>query len=829
MPAPAVRLRAEFSDILGEEWQLNIHDADYAGSIVTFNVGGDAYVLRYEGNNEDRHQPVIGSTLEFSIVENAAGITTFLDYLPLSQDGELTVTLRYDPDGVNTLYWAGVILPEQVVRQDQAYPAEVRIIAADDLGNLSGIDFDNDGAPYTILDGRTLRDIIVKHILGKVRTKDHWGATDIYASLDSAFTPSNLYGTGDFFSNLVINPDTWLNVQENGEQKLYSTMEVLRTICLTFNARVYLANGRFWFIPVTSHHDSATLTYLNYYSDGSYTSSSTVNVALTLQTDLIKEAGWEYTHQLPLKRVERTFKYNGNAPLAVAEEYLEPSFGTNIFDFNDYTFPVGTRFKVYGWYLHSMTPQGGNNRLARLQANLTIKAGGKYHKHEHTYSGSAYYYNFSTPHAPRVYGTPEWTADNTDRTELPLMNLNAATGDTFPLIQGNYRGFGYTTEEIPEELTGIEVGLDFVVLNPDGTPNATWKAATNLNFYWFTLAIENASGDEILYVATNALNARSTLDQGRVLIGDYMPAGVPLGKIFVKTGASTFSTSETWTSATFTTGQDIHRLGVQEVLRGQKNPLYIERGSIFANDSTKLLHMYNVVLSDSRRMGIYQYTYNGRMRRYDVELFHITGNGEDVSVVDKPPRLINPPVAPTGGTVAPDPTEEISITKADVATLQTDLQDVDSLVTKLYNTFQPVGDDFGSTKITYEESKLDGMNVELTQGQITMASSSGNTLMGLRESSPGTWDLYLQDDATPTPNSVLTMTATAAGGIGLVGINTETPTAPLEVTGAVKITGSITITGTVDGVDVSALKTTVDGLSAGTGDTSNFWAFYLAD
>jgi ethanolamine utilization microcompartment shell protein EutS len=228
-------------------------------------------------------------------------------------------------------------------------------------------------------------------------------------------------------------------------------------------------------------------------------------------------------------------------------------------------------------------------------------------------------------------------------------------------------------------------------------------------------------------------------------------------------------------------------------------------------------------------MGIYQYSYNGRMRRYDVELFHITGSASDVSVVAKPPKVLNPPVAPSPGSSTLGFLDEISTTKADVATLELDLQDVDSLVTKLYNTFQPVGDDFGSTKITYEESKLDGMNVELTQGQITMASSSGNTFMGLRESSPGTWDLYLQDDATPTPNSVLTMTATAAGGIGLVGINTETPTAPLEVTGAVKITGSITITGTVDGVDVSALKTTVDGLSVGTGDTSNFWAFYLAD
>jgi hypothetical protein len=297
----------------------------------------------------------------------------------------------------------------------------------------------------------------------------------------------------------------------------------------------------------------------------------------------------------------------------------------------------------------------------------------------------------------------------------------------------------------------------------------------------------------------------------------------------VKTGASTFSRTETWSSTTFAGTYDINELGVQEVLRGQKNPLYIERGSIYANDSTKLLHMYNVVLSDSRRMGIYQYSYNGRMRRYDVELFHITGSANDVSVVAKPPKVLNPPVAPSPGSSTLGFLDEISTTKADVATLELDLQDVDSLVTKLYNTFQPVGDDFGSTKITYEESKLDGMNVELTQGQITMASSSGNTLMGLRESSPGTWDLYLQDDATPTPNSVLTMTATAAGGIGLVGINTETPTAPLEVTGGVKITGSITITGTVDGVDVSALKTTVDGLSVGTGDTSNFWAFYLAD
>lgn len=832
MPAPAVRLRAEFSDILGEEWQLNIHDADYAGSIVTFNVGGDAYQLRYEGNNEDRHQPIIGSSLEFSIIENSANITTFIDYLPNSQDGELTVTLRYDPDGVNTLYWAGVILPEQVVRKDEAYPQEVRIIASDDLGNLAGIDFDNDGTPYIYSDGRSLRDIIVKHCLGKIRTKDHWGASDIYASLDSAFTPSNLYGTGDFFSNIIVNSETWLNVQPNGEQKLFSTMEVLRTVCITFNARLFLANGRFWMIPIVSHHDSQTLTYLNYYNNGSYTSSSTVDVGLTLQTDLIKEAGWEYTHQLPLKRVERSFAFNANNPIGVEEEHLEASFNTDIFNFADYTFPAGTQFQISGYYTHSMTAQGGNNTLARLHANFFIKSGTKYHKHQHTYSGAAYYYNFPNSHSPTVLGDSTWTTSSADRTQVPLLNLNAATGDTFPVITNTYKGFGYTTDPLPTEETGIQIQVDFVVRNPNGTTNSTWKSATNLNFYWIELRVLNADGDSINYVATNALNARSTLDQGQVYIGDYMGTGPPYGKLYVKTGASTFSTTETWTSTTFTTGQDIHRLGVQEVLRGQKLPLLIERGTLYANNVGTLLHMYNVVLSDSRRMGIYQYTYNGRMRNYDIELFHITGNASDISVVGKPPRDVLPPIAPssTNSTLNDGIVDEVGQTKFELDDLDATVTGIGTKLDLLYDTFQPKGDDFAKTSIKYEDGKTDGGTIELEPSGVSVLSGTGNSSITLEENSPGVFELNLQDDATPTAASVLALYATAAAGTPYVGIGTRTPLEVLDIVGNVNVDGDIIINGLVDGVDVSALKTTVDGITGGSDiNVAKFWAFYLAD
>ena len=62
------------------------------------------------------------------------------------------------------------------------------------------------------------------------------------------------------------------------------------------------------------------------------------------------------------------------------------------------------------------------------------------------------------------------------------------------------------------------------------------------------------------------------------------------------------------------------------------------------------------------------------------------------------------------------------------------------------------------------------------------------------------------------------------------GINTSTPDEAVHVVGNHKVQGNIIVSGTVDGVDVSALKTTVDGLSGGGSSTgAEFWAFYLAD
>lgn len=835
MPAPAVRLRAEFSDILGEVWQLNIHDSNYSGSIVSFNVGGDAYQLRYEGNNEDRHQPVIGSSLEFSIIENSASITTFLDELPTTFEGELTVTLRYLPDTVNTLYWAGIILPEQVVRKDEAYPQEVRIIASDDLANLVGIKFNNNGDAYEYSDGRTFRENIVKHCLGKLRTLDHWGATDIFASLDCAYTPSNLYATGaDFFSKLRVNTETWLNPDNEGAIEFFNTFEVLESFCRLLNARLFLANGRFWMIPIVSHHDSQTLSYFNYYSDASYTSSSSADVGLTLQTDIIKEAGWEYTHQLPLKEVRRTYKFSGQQSIIGVQEHLEADFGTDLFNLPDYTFASGTKFRVTFDNSHFMTGQGGNNQLARVDLIVLLKVGAYYAKWVHTYSsGSAgYYYDFLSSHYITQYGEPTWTTTNTDRTYVRIRNVNKNTGQAYPSIDplgmiGNLPN-EFTTGELPIEANGIQMRVGFQVLNTNGTVNTTWTNATNVNLYNVKVYIEGSDGDTIDYVATNALSARANLDNGEVLLGS-IDSDQARGLIFVQTGASTHSKTETWSSTTFTAAYDINELGVQEILRGQKYPLLLERGTLYANNVGTLLHMYNVVLSDSRRMGIYQYTYNGRMRNYDIELFHITGNATDVSVVPKPPKILNPPVAPAAGSF-PGVIDEAANAKYLVDSLDATVTGISTKLELLYDTFQPKGDDFAKTSIKYEDGKTDGGTIELEPSGVNVLSGTGNSSISLAENSPGVFELKLQDDATPTAASVLALYATATAGTPYVGIGTRTPLEVLDILGNVNVDGDIIINGLVDGVDVSALKTTVDGITGGSDiNVAKYWAFYLAD
>ena len=54
------RLYSEFSNDNGDVYRVSIYDTNAAwnpASASTFKLGGDGFVLKYSGNNEQQHQP----------------------------------------------------------------------------------------------------------------------------------------------------------------------------------------------------------------------------------------------------------------------------------------------------------------------------------------------------------------------------------------------------------------------------------------------------------------------------------------------------------------------------------------------------------------------------------------------------------------------------------------------------------------------------------------------------------------------------------------------------------------------------------------------------
>ena len=110
------RLYGEFQDDKGDSWRVSIYDTNAAWNAANkeeFTLGSEGFVLSYSGNNEQQHQPIIGSSVEFTLYENDSAHTSTLDLLYSQPEGRLLLEVYRDPDGTNTLYWRASSLPSR--------------------------------------------------------------------------------------------------------------------------------------------------------------------------------------------------------------------------------------------------------------------------------------------------------------------------------------------------------------------------------------------------------------------------------------------------------------------------------------------------------------------------------------------------------------------------------------------------------------------------------------------------------------------------------------------------------------------------------------------
>ncbi len=322
----ASRYTSKFTDDQGDTYQVDIMDADYSGtSPFAFKLGSDGFTLNYETSPQDRFQAVMGSTLEFSLMAQNANDVALVANIAGSVEGRYTVKVTRDPDGSPSLFWSGTILAEQITIADAYYPQELRITASDDLGNLSNIDYNDDGTAYTG------KDYIYRHLLKaikKVRHIDNYGTTAAVLKWANNFYESNTTTTADHLAEIAALHNTWYNV-DNGAISGYATsFEVVENIARAFNARLFQFEGAFWFVPVqlyadfTSSVNSLTVESCRY--DGTKLTQATYATKYTEGTDGYRTDGNALTYMRPLSAVQKTWDTAGDIEVLAFTQHLNP-------------------------------------------------------------------------------------------------------------------------------------------------------------------------------------------------------------------------------------------------------------------------------------------------------------------------------------------------------------------------------------------------------------------------------------------------------------------------------------------------------------------------
>ena len=618
------RLYGEFTDDKNTDWRVSIYDTDptwNAANKEEFTLGSEGFVIKYSGNNEQAHQPIVGSSVEFTLYENDSAHTSTLNLLYSQPEGRLLLEVYRDPDSANEIYWRGVILAEQVERADEPFPTAVRLTASDDLGNLKDVDFS-----LSLGDVGTSGLNITKHIircLGGLRTYDRFAAGEVILRY---INDTELHSTEDDTNPLnEILGNVPVQIDEDGATVAYSAYDILSSLATCFNARVFLAEGVFWFWPINVHKrlsDAAVLGSVvkQYDKDAAFVTFSSLDqinfnndAVQQSDTDYTKLAGHVFTHLPPVKSVQRTRVFNGNMFVVRGNDDTVVTSGWNI-DLNDTdrTYEVGTKFRVSGLMEFQVSPDatytfGEAQSRVHIELEIKLNADSKYYQPE------------------------EWTGDDTDRYVIDLA--------TFDRSQGCNRNVAYSfvTDALATEEDGLDVNAVVRFFNELDTGNEVTSVYTSEDFF-IDLGVEvvddnGANADILTYRATHTSDNVLVVDQGEALFGDNI-AHSAQGKLYTFDG-SLNRVEDDWKSSQTSGPLPLHRLGVQEALSRQKFATKIHRGTVYG-----LIEMWHTMEEDSEYYVPFELSTVMNMRETTVEQYKIAYDSSGITNADDEPRAV---------------------------------------------------------------------------------------------------------------------------------------------------------------------------------------------
>jgi hypothetical protein len=313
----AVRFFSDFQNDAGVQYRINIYDNSHNTAASEVTAGTPGFNLTYEGNNQDQYQPILPSKIDFTLYNSGGDFDTWLNTtVPASPEAQFPVEILTAPNTVNeAVFWRGILLPEQLQQMDEPSPSAVNLTAADDINQLKETTADD----LTLSSSPSIVDYIYQ-ALKLTRSFGLYDSADVFIRYANDFEPTG-YTAGDWLADSVMYEPT---IAGTVPTNYYNAFEVLRSLAITYNARVFQAEGIWYFIPLNKFQQrSESVSFVSdlqaYDASGASTDWSVLdrvnfssNMLIVDGTGFNKMAGNSIEYSRPTKRVTRERITRGN-------------------------------------------------------------------------------------------------------------------------------------------------------------------------------------------------------------------------------------------------------------------------------------------------------------------------------------------------------------------------------------------------------------------------------------------------------------------------------------------------------------------------------------
>jgi len=253
-----VQIKGEFFSDNGGNWEVYIYNSGYA-STVTDVIVHDLNIT-WESQGDDLLEPLKASRAAFSFINDSTAVDSLISGIKNGDEDQFHMVIEKE----SNLYWAGVVLIDQLSWEDKPKPRIVTITAIDGIGRLADIEFD-----YATDAANPAQTSMLGYIFEALEyngLSQYWGASDAYFKESCEFYETQMPTTGGTFDTnqsplLNTRCDRFLFITDEvaGEKVVQRALrtitipsyrpimcsEVLSSILQLFSCRMMMVDGSY--------------------------------------------------------------------------------------------------------------------------------------------------------------------------------------------------------------------------------------------------------------------------------------------------------------------------------------------------------------------------------------------------------------------------------------------------------------------------------------------------------------------------------------------------------------------------------------------------------